>query len=157
FRPKAAVTFWKVPARLTKVGVAVTQPAGVKSEPGYSQLAYHLLNYAMACKQCNSVLKKNYFPIAGSRTSGGNDPTKMSSEKPLLIYPVGGRDDDPEDLITFEGLSPVPKASAGFNRQRALVTIELFKLDHVPTRRLLFKGRAYLIRLLYLELEALTG
>src|SRR5262245_10956839 len=74
FRPKAAVTAWKVPARLTKAGVTATQPSGAQSEPGYSQLAYHPLNYAMACKQCNSVLKKNYFPIAGARKFGGNDP-----------------------------------------------------------------------------------
>jgi hypothetical protein len=156
FRPKAAVTAWKVPTRLTNAGVTVTQPVEVKTEPGYTLLAYHPLNYAMSCKQCNSVLKKNYFPIAGKRRSGGRDPTKMGGERAYLIYPVGDND-NPEDLITFEGLSPIPKAAVGFDRLRALVTIELFKLDHVPTRRVLFKGRAYLLRLLYLELEALKG
>lgn len=154
FRPKAAVAAWKVPAQLSKVGVKVTQSAGVKTEPGYTKLAYHPLNYAMACKPCNSVLKKNYFPIAASRKSSGQDPTKMTSEKPYLIYPVGDHDEDPEKLLAFEGLSPIPQAEKGFNRHRALVTIELFKLDHVPTRRSLFKGRAYLLRLLYLELKA---
>jgi hypothetical protein len=61
----------------------------------------------MACKTCNSTLKKNHFPIEGTRDSASTDPAQMSDEKALLIYPIGATDDDPEQLIEFEGLSPV--------------------------------------------------
>jgi hypothetical protein len=80
-------------------------------------------------------------------------PSKMKGEKALLIYPVGTADADPEELIEFEALSPVPKALNGFNRRRALVTIELFRLDDSSGRKSLFKQRAALVRLLFLELE----
>lgn len=157
FRPKAAVTVWKVPAALATAGVKPTPPpGGAKSEAGYTKLAYHPLNYAMACKPCNSVLKKNYFPIAGARKAGGKDPAKLGVERPFLIYPLGDHDDNPEDLIEFKGLTPVPKVAAGFDHLRARVVIDLFKLDSPALRRTLFKLRAVLIQLLFEKLDALA-
>ncbi len=153
FRPKAEVKPWLVPKRLLDQGVAVRQPADGSSEPGYSQLAYSPFNYAIACKTCNSTLKKNYFPIEGARDSAATDPAQMGGEKALLIYPIGSADDDPEQLIEFEGFSPVPKSRSGFNHHRALVTIEIFRLDDSSRRRPLFKLRATFVRLLFLELE----
>jgi len=153
FRPKAEVKPWKVPSRLSAQGVAVQQPTDGSSEPGYSQLAYSPFNYAIACKTCNSTLKKNFFPIEGTRDSTATDPAKMDGEKALLIYPIGAVDDDPEQLIEFEALSPVPKKASGFNRRRALVTIEVFRLDDNSRRRPLFKLRATFVWLLFLELE----
>jgi hypothetical protein len=154
FRPKAEVKPWIVPAKLANEGIAVQQPTDGSSEGGYSQLAYHPFNYAMSCKTCNSTLKKNLFPIEGPRDSGSVDPSKMKSEKALLIYPIGDLDSDPEDLIEFRGLSPVPKKASGYGRRRAMVTIDIFRLDR---RRDLMKQRAYLVRLLFLELEGLTN
>jgi hypothetical protein len=153
FRPKAEVKPWKVPDRLAAQGIAAQQPADSSSEPGYHQLAYSPFNYAMACKTCNSTLKKNYFPIEGTRDYGATDPTHLRGEKALLIYPIGSVDDDPQQLITFEALSPVPNSSNGFNRRRALVTIELCRLDDSTRRRPLFKLRAALVRMLFLEME----
>lgn len=153
FRPKAEVKPWQVPSRLLAQGVAVQQPTDGSSEPGYSQLAYSPFNYAIACKTCNSTLKKNFFPIEGTRDSTATDPAKMDGEKALLIYPIGAVDDDPEQLIEFEALSPVPKSASGFNRRRALVTIEVFRLDDNSRRRPLFKLRATFVWLLFLELE----
>lgn len=158
FRPKAAVRVWKVPTKLDKAGVKPTLPSGgVKLEAGYTQLAYHPLNYAMACKPCNSVLKKNYFPIGGKRKAGGKDPAKLSTEKPYLLYPIGNHDSNPEALIEFKGLSPLPKVASGFNHQRALVVIELFQLNNPAMRRTLFKVCAYLIQLLFSTLELLKA
>lgn len=145
FRPKAVVKAWKVPAALTAAGVAVKQPADGADEPGYLELAYHPFNYAMSCKTCNSALKRNFFPIAGKRKSTSGAPPSAASEKPFLIYPIGDRDDDPEDLIEFFGLSPRVKAAAGFELQRALVTIEFFKLDKGKNRKTLMHGRAVLL------------
>lgn len=153
FRPKAEVKPWKVPDRLADEGVVVRQPDDGSSEAGYAHLAYMPLNYAMACKTCNSTLKKNLFPIEAKRSSEGTDPARMAGEKALFLYPIGSHDADPEDLIGFEALSPLPRAKSGFKRRRALVTIEVFRLDDSTKRRSLFKQRAYLLRLLFLELE----
>ncbi len=83
FRPKAKVARWKVPRHLLPefqaVGLGVNQPAQ-GSEPGYRHLAYHILNYATACKECNSVLKRNLFPITGKRLSNAKDPAKVEAE-----------------------------------------------------------------------------
>jgi hypothetical protein len=129
FRPKGKVKAWKLPAALSSAGIALAQPTAGTAEPGYARLAYHPLNYAMACNPCNSALKRDYFPIAGVRDSNGGDPAGFPAERAFLIYPIGSADDDPETLIEFYGLSPRPKLRAGHGRQRALVTIEFFKLD----------------------------
>lgn len=152
FRPKTEIKPWKVPAKLNAEGVTVQQPASGASEPGYAGLPYEAFNYAMACKTCNSTLKGNLFPIEGVRDSAGTDPAQMGAEEALFIYPIGTIDTDPEQLIEFDGLSPVPKQSSGFDRRRAVVTIEVFRLNS-PKLRTLFKQRAYLVRHLYLELE----
>jgi hypothetical protein len=153
FRPKAEVKPWKVPPRLAAEGVVVQQRADGSSEDGYSQLAYEPFNYAMACKTCNSTLKRNLFPIEGRRDAIGTRPAAMRGEQALFIYPIGSIDVDPERLIEFDALSPLPKEQRGFGRRRALVTIDVFRLDDSSNRRTLFKQRAYFLRLLFLELE----
>ena len=159
FRPKAEVKPWRVPDGLSAAGVVVSQPKDGSSEPGYSRLAYSPLNYGIACKVCNSALKRNYFPIEGKRNSAAADPTRLSYEKALLIYPIGDFDDDPEALIEFVGLSPRPKMRSGtFGHRRALVTIELFRLDDQRSKaRSLFKYRAVVVRLLHQELTGRDG
>jgi ferredoxin len=153
FRPKSRVTAWKVPGDLLDAGVQVSQPADGTSEPGYALLAYSPLNYAIACKPCNSILKKNLFPIAGDSKSAEDNPAALASERPYLIYPISDLDDDPEDLIEYYGLSPRPKKKRGFGRLRALVTIEIFKLDRGKPRAALMKGRARQLQLLYFALR----
>lgn len=150
FRPKTVVKPWRVPAKLTAEGITVKQPADGSAEDGYSQLAYQPFNYAMSCKTCNSTLKKNLFPIEGTRDSASVDPSTMKTEKALFIYPIGTFDTDPESLIAFDALSPIPRNATGYGRRRAVVTIEVFRLDR---RKDVIKQRAYLLRLLYLELE----
>jgi hypothetical protein len=147
FRPKADVARWVVPRALAGRGIVVAQPSGGR-EPGYRLLAYHPLNYAASCKTCNSILKRNYFPIAGTRDSAARDPAAMAGERPFLLYPIGDIDDDPEDLIEFAGLSPQAKGT-GFGRRRALVTIWLFDLN----RKWLRKDRALEIMRYFLALE----
>ena len=34
----------------------------------------------------------------------------MKSEQAFFIYPIGDLDDDPEDLIRFDGMHPEPSA-----------------------------------------------
>ncbi len=160
FRPKAEVEPWTMPADLvpefTAAGVAIVQPDDGSSEPGYRFLAYHPLNYAMACKPCNSVLKRNYFPVAKPRRTEARKPPSFAAERPLLIYPIGTIDADPESLITFvEGVVPQPAKASGPGRLRALVTIAIFRLDDPVDRKIFFQGRARAIELLYLSLQAI--
>ena len=127
YRPKRDVVRWVVPRALARQGIVVNQPTH-GGEPGYPLLAYNPLNYAAACKTCNSILKRTYFPIAGTRNATARDPAGMAGERPFLLYPIGDADDDPEDLIEFAGLSPQARGT-GFRKQRALVTIWLFDLN----------------------------
>ena len=156
FRPKKAVKRWPTPKgieqELDATGLQVRQPA-TGSERGYGLLAYHPWNYVASCKTCNSVFKRSYFPIAGTRDTHARKPaTLRQRERPYLIYPLGDLDDDPEELITFHGLSPQPGRN-GFDRLRALVTIELLGLDDHRRRKGLLLDRARAIERLYFALD----
>jgi hypothetical protein len=122
FRPKGSVRAWKLPKAFKDQGILATNVP--KKGRGYFLLPYHPFNYSAACKPCNSALKKDYFPIAGKYSLTGDNPAKLTKEKPFLICPIGDFDDAPEDLIRFHGVSPQPVAAKGHNRERALVTIE---------------------------------
>jgi len=155
FRPKKKAKPWKLNTALTQAGVVLTQPASGNSDPGYHVLAYNPQNYCTSCKTCNSRLKSDYFPIEGPRSSGGNDPVKLKSEKPLLVNPVGNHDHPPESLIAFNGLSPYTCGSTKYKIRRGLVSISFFKLDDLG-RKYLFSERATIITdmFAYLELAA---
>lgn len=155
FRPKSSVRNWKLPAALSKQGIVLTQPN--KSAPGYHILPYHLFNYSAACKPCNSAIKSDCFPISGTYQFGGDDPSALMGEQPLLIYPIGDFDDDPEELIGFYGISPHAIPPSGFKRHRALATIAFFELDDAIGRKNLVRGRAYVITALYPQLLTLAG
>ena len=154
FRPKGSVRAWTIPKSLQDQGVKITKAPDAGR--GYFLLPYHLFNYSAACKPCNSALKKDYFPIAGKYQLTGDDPAKLTKEKPFLICPVGDFDDAPEDLIRFHGVSPQPVAPGGHARKRALVTIEFFKLDDEAKRKNLLRERAVVIIALHPQLEKLA-
>ena len=154
YRPKAKVSPWKVPKWLAEAGMQVTAAGASKGDSGYIGLAYEPWNYAASCKVCNSVLKRNLFPIRGPRQSAGTNPRRMKRERPLLIYPIGRLDKDPATLIRFVGIHPEQVAAEGRpDYFRALATIELFRLDDAVRRKALFASRARLIGNLYGWLE----
>ena len=144
YRPKSSVRRWAAPDQLSGYRL------GGESAKGYYLLAYHPRNYLASCKTCNSTLKSNCFPIAGRRNTRGGDPVRLASEKPLLPYPLGHVDDDPETIISFEGVSPVAVANRGHRRHRAEVTVAFFKLD---VREELLRGRAGVISFMVLALR----
>ena len=109
----------------------------------------HRESYAAACKPCNSALKKNGFPIAGTYRFEADDLEALKGEEAYLIYPLGDVDDDPEELIEFHGVVPRPIAARGHQRNRALVTIEFFKLGDPDERENLFMDRARIVTALY--------
>jgi hypothetical protein len=129
FRPKNAVGVWPTADMQRVRNIAFDFPLGNPYPTGYYWLAYHVLNYSAACKKCNTPLKLNYFPIAGRRGPREADPSGLRGEKPYLIHPLGDWDDDPEELIGFLGIVPVPRKKRGFGRTRAEVTIKFFELS----------------------------
>ena len=152
FRPKGNIREWNLPKALKDQGIRVT-PVPHEGR-GYFLLPYHPLNYSAACKPCNSLLKKDYFPIAGEYDLTGDDPAQLLfKEKPLLFCPVGDFDDAPEDLIRFHGVSPQAVEPSGYKRDRALVTIEFFKLDDEANRKNLLRERAMIIVAMHPQLE----
>jgi hypothetical protein len=154
FQPKGRVRNWELPKALKKHQIMST--AVPNEDRGYYLLPFHPFNYAASCKPCNSVLKRDFFPIAGKYLLTGDDPISLMKEKPFLIYPVGDFDDAPENLIRFHGVSPQPVAAHGHNRERALVTIEFFELDDQAKRKNLVRERAFVIVALHPYLEKLT-
>jgi hypothetical protein len=126
FRPKSRVRKWPP----SSSSLSISFPTGAASTKGYYWLAYHPMNYGTACKTCNSPLKSDYFPVARTRGSVAEDPTALlTSEAPFLIYPLGDTDEDPEQLLTFDGVRPVPVKKTGPRHRRAKVTIAFFALD----------------------------
>lgn len=137
FRPKSSIKAW--PDRRRKYWQKFPtdiQTSGAHDK-GYYLLAYHPYNYAIACTRCNSTLKSNYFPVRGTRDVALADPAAAAGEDALLLFPLMDIDDDPADLIEFDGVLAVPRHSAGPLRERAVTTIWFFQLNHqdLTTRR----------------------
>ncbi len=151
FRPKAHVDEWTMPASLQQAGIAVTKPAA--NNKGYYQLPYHLDNYSSSCKTCNTRYKLDRFPIGGNYELTGSEPRQLLAEKPLLIYPVGDWDIDPESVLNFFGMMPQANANSP-DFHRALVTIAFFGLDDIDVRSDLFLERAIIIVSMMPLLEA---
>jgi hypothetical protein len=147
FRPKNAVKAWPTEKMKQSGKYDYGFATGEATDKGYYLLAYNIFNYTTACKSCNTSLKSNYFPIAGKRVGASDDFDRLKKEKPFLIYPLGQTDDDPEELITFHGILPVPKFKSGHRYRRARVTIDFFDLD---TREELLRLRAEVIQKIWL-------
>lgn len=141
FRPKSSVKEWPDPDHPVQYSFAT----GAASSKGYYWIAYDVQNYAASCKQCNTPLKSNYFPIAGRRKTAPGPFAKLSTEKAFLCYPIGDGDDDPEDLITFVATTAVPAAKSGFKRRRGQIIIDFFQLN---VREQLHRERARMLVLL---------
>ena len=147
FRPKSSVDAWP---GATDFSFAV----GAASPSGYFWLAYNLENYAAACKKCNSPLKKNYFPVPGTRGGISDDPPMLiSKEKPFLVHPIGEIDDDPREILVFLGINAIPAKKTGPRRRRGDVTTAFFELND---REELRRERAELIDSLGGHLETIA-
>ncbi|HEX4497703.1 MAG TPA: hypothetical protein VIE43_18665 [Thermoanaerobaculia bacterium] len=153
YRPKGAVPPWPSAKIARDRRISYRFATGEAFPEGYYLLAYHVLNYATACKKCNSPLKSNYFPIAGERAQG-DDPSQLRAELPFLLFPLGELDEDPEEILTFTGISPVPRVKRGVRWRRARVTIDFFELDQ---REELWRERAEKIVALFIALEMNRG
>ncbi len=145
FRPKSRVTPW--PDEQTAKRLRIRYKVRHGAPKGYPLLAHEPCNYAVTCKVCNTPFKADHFPIDGTPSTGSADIEKLDSEeKPLVIFPLGTKGSGPEELITFEGILPVPAKRGGPEKKRAQVTIDFFQL-HLRTE--LRDGRAHLLTLLW--------
>lgn len=136
YRPKNEVPAWPPVSTDEDGPVSISFPTGAELPAGY---------YATSCKKCNSPLKRNFFPIAGARATVGTDALGLAAEQPYLVYPLGDGDEDPEELLTFSGITAIPRKKNGPRWRRARVMIEFFKLN---SREELLRERAnQLIRL----------
>lgn len=152
FRPKGPVEVWP-PAGS---GLNYDFATGNAFPEGYYLLAYHLGNYAAACKICNTMLKRSYFPIAGARVSGCVCPEDCTDERPYLIYPLGDQDDDPENIVTFEGVEIKPAVDEAIDSWRwcrGRVIIDFFDLN----RDGLQQDRALVIIFVWLAFKRVQG
>ena len=150
YRPKNGVLEWPSEAVVRDRRISYRFATGDAFPKGYYLLAYHVLNYATACKKCNSPLKASYFPIAGPGRLQGDDPADLRDEQPFLLYPLGDLDEDPEEILTFIGINPVPGVKRGPRWRRARVTIDFFELAQ---REELWRERAEKIVALFLALQ----
>lgn len=151
FRPKNRVTKWQSTPEFNTLGIAITDPTISK---GYHLLTYNLLNYSIACGPCNQAIKRDRFPIKGNyNTSMENPSTESDAEVPLLLFPIGQVDDDCEDLISFEGAVPTVLVDSGLPFERAITTIEFFRLGRADVRGKLFKERCLKIIIISSILE----
>ena len=150
-RPKSSVKAWPTRKISRERNINYTFGTGAASPTGYYWLAYDIQNYAAACKPCNSALKSNYFPIADNRGGATATVRQLNQrEKPFVIFPIGSVDDDPERLISFDGIVAIPKIARGHGRRRAQVTIDFFELNN---REELLNDRFRVIESLWLALK----
>lgn len=159
FRPKKRIDAWpSTTARHTR-SITWTHDTGPAQPGGFHGLSYERFNYLISCKTCNSALKRNNFPIAGTR-GGPTDPIAAlnARELPDLIYPIGDLDTDPETIISFEGVFPFPSSThpdpiiRQAQNRRAEITIDLFELD---TRDILLRERSTVIATMHVAQGAL--
>ena len=96
FRPKAYCQVLGAPSNKNDVGGnAPGRKKGAKTG-GYWWLAYEWSNYLYCCNRCNSIWKKNQFPISGRMASPGRS---LRFERALLINPY---DLEPDGHFAFD-------------------------------------------------------
>ncbi|MCX6382644.1 MAG: hypothetical protein NT023_24720 [Armatimonadetes bacterium] len=144
YRPKDGVKEW------TEIPHIST---GGRDDDCYYLLAFFPSNYVLSCSACNNA-KWNYFPIAPNRCSAHScKKADLDAELPYLIHPLNSSETDPETLIGFKGIIPIPLASPDTHDYwRAQVTIRLLGLSK-GARLKMDEERAEVIRALYVALR----
>ncbi|MCP4662318.1 MAG: hypothetical protein GY856_43525, partial [bacterium] len=106
FRPKGAVTDEddnQVVLRGQEGKVVRAENGQPESHPGYHWLAYDWRNLLPACTLCNQsstidgqkIGKHDRFPVDGQHAQ---TPEEQKTEKPLLIHPGSGDEEDDPDV-----------------------------------------------------------
>ena len=155
FRPKGKTDAWPDPFSLQRLTDSKIDPKLVLAgrAKGYDNLRFAPWNYVVSCYTCNSTLKANRFPIAGiaatklGKWARADIESLNTGEQPLLLYPLGDLDEDPEKVIQWQGVMPRPRPGLDARRKlRVQSTIIFFRLDGV--------GRPALLEARYRALSA---
>lgn len=100
FRPKDHVqALSPAPKHDDVQGVKLARKHVGARATGYAFLAYEWSNYLFACTRCNSIWKKNQFPLAGGRRARSLDA--VDKERALLVDPLASR--EVEEHFAFDG------------------------------------------------------
>ncbi len=102
------------------------------SHNGYWWLAYSWHNLFFVCSECNSIYKKNSFPLLNEPDRAFTKDDDITREKPYLLNPC---EDDPEQFIIYDYTNrkvPMPVSSATDIDGRGHETIELLGLAKRP-------------------------
>lgn len=139
FRPKSTVKPWHKGSPPSDLAKAV----GSVDTRGYHLLAFDYRNYLVSCKTCNTTYKSDAFPVGKKRALNGDDPAACASEQPYLINPVDPTDADPEAVLTFLGVVPVP-VNASVRGRTIISFFGLERRDHLRLERLAVIQAMYL-------------
>jgi uncharacterized protein (TIGR02646 family) len=90
---------------------------GTLERPGYYWLAYEWENLLLCCQLCNQRHKRNYFPLANSRSRATCHLDNIDNERPIFINPA---DEDPEKYRSFR--REIPFAINGNRRGGKTIT-----------------------------------
>ena len=149
YRPKSSCKIWPTDAAKKRLGIDYVVNSG--RSRGYPELAFHLFNYAVACKVCNSPYKSDCFPILGAPNEHDYDAGVLNaSERPVIPMPIGDWGEDPSSFLDFEGFIAVAKDQTPAVKRRAQILIDFFELN---SRRDILVGRATAIALAYKHLR----
>lgn len=151
FRPKKGVVAWPPATPIGTEPLPADMPKSSRSGKGYIHLAFHELNYVMACKTCNARFKANYFPIRKKHDFSAKQPhLLLAKEEPYLVHPLDENDEDPEKVIGFKGFVAVPAAPGTDKKrwERGYVGIGFFGLNDPSRKDQLLLARA--TRLIFL-------
>jgi len=121
------------------------EPNAERVRPGYYWLAYSWENLLLSCHFCNTINKRDLFPLENPATRARHHGTSLEDESPAILKPDG--DADPRNHITFD--EDVPKRLSPLGQK----TIEVLGLDstkHTQRRKFLATIRAD--RKLYMDL-----
>lgn len=100
---------------------------------GYWWLAFDYLNYRL-CGGVGNSKKGSYFPLRRGTPFARCPDDNCDDESPTLIDPT--REDDVTLLTFAEGGRALPTHASGWAHERAMVSIERYKLnDHAPLSR----------------------
>lgn len=131
FRPKAGITDeydQKIVLKDEKGNAVVDKDGKAKPHPGYYWLGYDWRNLIPSCVVCNqptagNLGKRNRFPVISSHAQSPGDEI---SEKPLLINPASGKEDDDPEKHLFVDIST---GFMGHHSDRGEMCIRVFGLN----------------------------
>lgn len=100
--------------------------------PGYYWLAYDWDNLLLSCHFCNSVNKRNIFPLFNPVNKARNHHEVLGLERPELLKPDGLQ--DPREHIGFHEEVPIGKTPEGI---KTVAVLGLHRTEHEGRLRLL--------------------